>query len=264
MATNEQPYRFFDGDAYDRYMGAWSRAACPVFLEWLAAPRGARWLDVGCGTGVLTAAILESQGPASIAAIDPAAPQVETAQRHLASPVVEFAVADACDLPQTNESIDVVASALVVNFIPDRAKALAEMRRVARPGGLVAGFVWEFATERAPAGPVRRALAAAGATVATVPGSTDSTLDRFARLFADAGFVEIETLSFDVERRFDSAEAYWTMQTTGFAPSAAVVKKMTPEAVDRAKELLLRELRTNADGSVTCSARANAVKAKKP
>ena len=264
MATNEQPYRFFDGDAYDRYMGVWSRAACPVFLDWLAAPRGARWLDVGCGTGVLTAAILESQCPASIAAIDPAAAQVETARRHLVSPVVEFAVADACELPQANESFDVVASALVVNFIPDRAKALAEMRRVARPGGIVAGFVWEFATERAPAGPVRRALAAAGATVATVPGSADSTLDRFARLFESAGFVELETFAFDVERRFDNPEAYWTMQTTGFAPSAAVVKKMAPAALGRAKEILLRELRTNRDGSVTCSARANAVKGRKP
>ena len=263
MATNEQPYRFFDGDAYDRYMGVWSRAACPRFLEWLAAPRGARWLDVGCGTGVLTAAILDSPGPASIAAIDPATAQVETARRHLASPLVEFAVADACDLPQSNESIDVVASSLVVNFIADRAKALAEMRRVARPGALVAGFVWEFATERAPAGPVRRALTAAGATVATVPGSADSTLDGFARLFEAAGFGDIETFAFDVERRFESPDAYWTMQTTGYAPSAAVVKKMTPEAVGRAKALLLRELHIDPDGSVTCSARANAVKARK-
>ena len=176
MATNEQAYRFIDGDAYERYMGVWSRAACPAFLEWLAAPRDARWLDVGCGTGVLTAAILDSQGPASIAAFDPAAAQVGTARRQVASPLVEFAVADACEVPHANESFDLVASALVVNFIPDRPKALAEMHRVLRAGGTVAGFVWEFATERAPAGPVRRALAASGATVPPVPVSADSTL----------------------------------------------------------------------------------------
>ena len=264
MATNEQVYRFDDGEAYDRYMGAWSREACPVFLAWVGAPPGAAWLDVGCGTGVLTETIIASQSPASIEAIDPSEAQVETARARFASATTRFQVADACALPFADGSFDIVASALVVNFIPDRPKALAEMRRVLRKDGGVAGFVWDFAAERAPGGPVRRALMAAGETVATVPGSADSPIGRFARLFSDAGFADVETWAFDVERRFESFDSYWTLQTGRFSPSSAIVRKMAPEAVARTKEFLRAELAIEAEGTVVCTARANAVKAKKP
>ena len=263
MATNEQVYRFIDGDAYERYMGRWSRAACPEFLAWLGAPKGRSWLDVGCGTGALTAAILASEAPASIDAVDPAPAQVETARAQLASPLARFGVADACALPFDDAHFDIVASALVVNFIPDRPKALAEMHRVTRPGGLVAGFVWDFAAERSPSGPVRRALAEAGAVVPSIPGVIDSPLDRFARLFADAGFTDIEMRVIDVVQRFPSAEEFWTAQTTGFAPPAGIVKKTAPEIVARAKALAIASVQAAGDGSVSYASRANAVKARK-
>lgn len=263
MATSEQVYRFIDGDAYERYMGRWSRAACPEFLAWVGAPKGASWLDVGCGTGALTAAILASEAPRSIAAVDPAAAQVETAKQQLKSPLARFDVADACALPFEDGRFEIVASALVVNFIPDRPKALAEMRRVLRTGGIVAGFVWDFAAEHSPSGPVRRALKEAGADVPSVPGMADSPLDRFAALFRDAGFESVESRVIDVVQQFASAEEFWTVQTTGFAPPAAIIKKTSPEIVARAKQLAMENVRIAADGSVSYASRANAVKARK-
>ena len=105
-------YRFDDGEAYERYMGRWSRAACAQFLPWIEAPAGAAWLDVGCGTGVMTEAVLASASPATIEAIDPSQAQVALARSRIASPHARFEVADACALPFADASFDVVASAL--------------------------------------------------------------------------------------------------------------------------------------------------------
>ena len=130
---------FNDGAAYERFMGRWSRAVGGVFLEWLAPPKGAQWLDVGCGTGAFTELVLGSCSPANVMGIDPFTEQIEYARSLPVARLAEFKVADALNLPFPDCSFDVVASALVINFVPDRPRGLAEMRRVAKPGGLVAG-----------------------------------------------------------------------------------------------------------------------------
>jgi ubiquinone/menaquinone biosynthesis C-methylase UbiE len=263
MSASDLTFRFNDGDAYDRYMGVWSRAACPAFLSWLGAPRDATWLDVGCGTGALTAAILDSQEPASVMAIDPAAAQVDTARRRFTSTRVRFEVADACALPCTDGTLDVVASALVVNFIPDRAKAVAEMNRVLRAGGLVAAFVWDFAVDRSPSGPVRRALTALGTPPPPVPGTADSRLPQFGALFASAGFVELQTRVIDVALDFEDATAFWIAQSTGFSPVARFVKGLSEDQRREAQRMVEAELETLPGGGARYTARANAVKARK-
>ena len=134
-------YTFDDADAYDRYMGQWSKAAGRVFLDWVQAPAGADWLDVGCGTGIFTSLVLECSSPRNVVAVDPSTSQIEQACRSWAAERVRFEVADARALPYADASFDVIASSLALNFIPDRKKALSEFCRVARRGGIVAGFV---------------------------------------------------------------------------------------------------------------------------
>ena len=188
---------FDDGAAYDEFMGRWSRAVGAVFLDWLAAPRKAAWLDVGCGTGAFTTLIVKTCKPARVAAVDPGAAQIEFARRQPVAKRADFRVADAQTLPFSDGTFDVVASALVINFIPDRARAVAQMRRVTRPYGTVGGYVWDFAGDRSPSWPFNRALSGLGIAPPQLPGTPDSTLEGLQVLFAGVGFDDIATRAID-------------------------------------------------------------------
>ena len=138
--------RWSSGTAYEGYIGRWSRLVAPVFLDWLEVPPGADWLDVGCGTGVLTRAILEHADPRSVVGVDPSGPFLEHARRATADPRARFETgnADATGLPDA--SVDAAVAGLVLNFVPDLSAALDEAQRVVRPDGLVAGYVWDYAS----------------------------------------------------------------------------------------------------------------------
>ncbi len=110
------------GDAYERFMGRWSRLVAPLFLDWLDAPGGQRWADVGCGSGALTSAILQQSSPARVLALDPSEAQVGEASRHIHDPRVSFGVGTASSLPA--RSFDAVVSGLVLNFVPDPVAAV--------------------------------------------------------------------------------------------------------------------------------------------
>ena len=188
---------FDDGAAYDEFMGRWSRAVGAVFLDWLAAPRKAAWLDVGCGTGAFTTLIVKTCKPARVAAVDPGAAQIEFARLQPVAKRADFRVADAQTLPFSDGTFDVVASALVINFIPDRARAVAQMRRVTRPYGTVGGYVWDFAGDRSPSWPFNRALSGLGIAPPQLPGTPNSTLEGLQVLFAGVGFDDIATRAID-------------------------------------------------------------------
>src|SRR5690349_18670376 len=132
------------GDSYNAYMGRWSRLVAPRFLQWLDLPAGLDWLEVGCGTGALSAAIIAQSGPTRLVAIDPSAGFIAQARADVPDARAEFRTGDAQALPLPTDSMDAVVAGLVLNFDPDRPKALAEMRRVARPGGTVAYYAWDY------------------------------------------------------------------------------------------------------------------------
>jgi len=139
-----QPNLWGASDAYERYMGRWSRIVAPIFTTWIGVRSGAHWLDVGCGTGVLTSAILSGSEPGRIVGIDSSAIFLEAAQRQVRDPRVSFRKGDAQSLPEGNEVFDVAVSGLVLNFVPDKDAMLSEMARVVRPGGTVALYVWDY------------------------------------------------------------------------------------------------------------------------
>ncbi len=136
-------------EAYEPYVGRWSRLVARDFLAWLDISGGKRWLDVGCGTGALSGTILERGEPAAVLGVDPSASFIEYARDRLAGSVAAFEVGDARALPVADGSFDAVVSGLMLNFVPaaDQAGAIAEMRRAARPGGIVAAYVWDYAGE---------------------------------------------------------------------------------------------------------------------
>jgi len=133
------------GALYEPYVGRWSRLVARTFLGWLKQPSGGHWLDVGCGTGALTEAILALGAPRAVTAVDPAAGFIECAHGQIRDERVQFKIADAQLLPLETPSFDAVVSGLVLNFVPDPERATAEMRRVARAGGVVAAYMWDYA-----------------------------------------------------------------------------------------------------------------------
>jgi SAM-dependent methyltransferase len=245
-------------------MGRWSRAVAPAFLDWVAPPSGARWLEVGCGTGVFTELVVDRCAPAMVSAVDPSSVQIDHARRQPVARRVDFRVGDARALPFADGGFDVVAAALVINFIPDRPRALGEMRRVARAGGIVAGYVWDFAAERSPSGPLRVGMRQFGADVPELPGTRDSSLGALGSLFRDAGLERVATRSIEVTLRYSSFDDFWQAQTPSYSPTTRIIAAMTAGECARLKETVREGLPVNADGGIEYSAHAHAIQARVP
>jgi SAM-dependent methyltransferase len=263
MPETDPAYRFNDGAAYERFMGRWSRGAGKVFLDWIAPARGARWLDVGCGTGSFTELIVNMRSPAQVFAIDPEQSQIDHARNGPMADRAHFKVGDAEALPFADGTFDIVVSGLVLNFIPDAARALLEMRRVARRGGTVGGYVWDFAAELSPTWPMRLGLRELGALVAPTPGADNSSLTGLNALFERAGLEGVATNPIDVTMRFADFDDFWVSQTPSFNPIAKMIAKL--EVTDRTKLIdAVRARVVRPDGTVEYSARANGVRGQVP
>jgi ubiquinone/menaquinone biosynthesis C-methylase UbiE len=255
---------FDDATAYERFMGRWSRSVGGSFLEWLAPPRGARWLDVGCGTGAFTELVLSTCSPAALTAVDPAPALIDHARKQPIAQQADFRVADCQSLPFPDDSFDVVASALVINFIPDRPQAIREMRRVARPGGMVAGYVWDFAAKGEPYAPMRDSLDRIGVTLVLTVGTEDSTPQALRSLFEQAGFKDVATRAIEARTTYSDFDDFWKAQTPDFHPVGKTINSLPESERQRLSETMRSVVPTGPDGSITYSARANAIKARVP
>src|SRR5215468_7208136 len=142
MGENEK--LFTDGEAYERRIGRWSRLVGETFLDWLAVPKGMRWLDVGCGNGAFTAVLIARCAPAAVSAIDPSEGMLTYARMRPNTKLAEFRVGDAQALPYPDRSFDAATMALAISFIPDPLKAVKEMMRVVGPSGWVAAYMWDL------------------------------------------------------------------------------------------------------------------------
>ncbi len=131
------------GDAYEPYVGRWSRLVSCEFVDWLALPQDSRWLDVGCGTGALSQIILERCSPSQVVGVDPSQDYLDYARGHVIDARMSFRAGSAEALPVQDAEFDAAVAGLVLNFMTDTQRAVAEMRRAVRPGGAVAGYVWD-------------------------------------------------------------------------------------------------------------------------
>ncbi|HMQ94697.1 MAG TPA: class I SAM-dependent methyltransferase [Amaricoccus sp.] len=252
------------GESYDAYMGRWSRQIAPRFLDWLDAEPGLDWLEVGCGTGALSGAILAQAAPRSLQAIDPSEGFVARAREIHADARAEFAVGDARALAAANASRDVIVSGLVLNFVPDRPRALAEMARVARPNGRVGFYVWDypgggigfmraFWTAAAALDPEARMLA----EDVRFPFCTPEALVGLAR---EAGLAAVEATEIAVPTVFRDFADYWTPFTLGAGPAPGYCAGLAPSARERLRERLEAALPRQSDGSIRLAARAWAIR----
>lgn len=253
------------GDPYERYIGRWSSVVARDFLGWTGAPGGLDWLDVGCGAGALTAAIAESRAPRRLAGVDPSPGFLDTARGRLAGAGAELQQADAQELPFEEASFDRVVSGLVLNFVPDQPAAVAEMHRVVRPGGEVAGYVWDYAGRMELIGRFFEAAAALDPDVhderTRFPSAAPEPLSE---LFASAGLADIDVRGIEVPMVFADFDDYWTPFLGGVGPAPAYCMGLTEEARSALRERLRETLPTQPDGSIDLVARAWAVRGRKP
>jgi SAM-dependent methyltransferase len=253
------------GDVYEPYVGRWSRLVAREFLGWLDAPDGLDWLDVGCGTGAMTEAIAESNAPKRLAGIDPSEGFLAFARQRLKDRA-ELRQADAQDLPFGASEFDRVVSGLVLNFVPDKERAAAELWRVARPGGEVALYVWDYAGRMEIMRHFWDAAIALDSGARELDEGRKSPIckpEPLQRLFNGAGFKDVETRAIDIPTVFRDFDDYWTPFLGGQAPAPRYCMSLDEESRATLRERLRSSLPVRPDGSIHLVARAWAVRGRK-
>lgn len=263
IATNEDRDWFADGDAYEQYIGRWSRPVGRLFVDWLSQPAGLRWVDIGCGTGALTKTLLDRANPAEVVGIEPSESFLSVARETVVDDRAEFRIGDAQELPLEAAEADVTVSGLVLNFVPDQERALREMRRVVSPGGTIAAFVWDYAGEMQL---IRYFWDAVGELFPDATANDEGTQfptcnpTALKTLFQVAGLQTIETTALDTPTLFADFDDYWSPFLRGQGPAGALCASLSQEDRERLQQRLERALPVNADGTISLLARAWAVR----
>ncbi|TDD86831.1 class I SAM-dependent methyltransferase [Actinomadura rubrisoli] len=251
------------GDAYEAYVGRWSRRVAEAFLSWLGVPGGLRWLDVGCGTGALSAAVLAVADPVQIVGVDTSEGFLAAARARVGDARSTFRIGDAGALPLPDRRFDAVVSGLALNFVDDPRRAAAEFARVAALDGVAAAYVWDYAEGMAM---MRHFWDAA---VALDPAASE--LDEGRRfplcrpeplqaLWTDAGLDGVSVKAIDVPAVFADFDDYWKPFLGGQGPAPGYVMSLTPERRRALRELLRDRLPHAPDGSIPLTVRAWAVR----
>jgi SAM-dependent methyltransferase len=233
------------------------------FLDWLAAPKGLHWVEVGCGNGAFTEELIAHTAPAAVSAIDPSDGQLAFARTREAAKLAQFRLADAQALPFPDNSFDAAAMALVITFIPDPAKAVAEMARVVRPGGGVATYMWDTLGGGVPLKPIEAALKSMGKDYARA-SSAASKRETMQALWQDAGLQGVETTVIRIQVAFANFDDFCESSVVPIGPAGQVISKMSPAEMEQLKARLREQLPIAADGSIAYEAFANAVKGRVP
>jgi SAM-dependent methyltransferase len=251
------------GNPYEQYVGRWSRRVAPRFLSWLAVPAEQRWLDVGCGTGALCAAIVDHCSPSSVVGVEPSDAFLNTAKEQLAGRAVLHR-GSATEIPLDDASIDVTVSGLVLNFVPDGRAALPEMARVTGSGGTIAGYVWDYAGKMELMRLFWDAAVELNPDAARMDEGARFPLCRpegLTELFGGAGLRGVEVTAIDIPTPFASFEEYWRPFLGGQGPAPAYAMSLDETARARLRDRIRERIPVQADGSVSLIARAWAVRA---
>lgn len=263
MDKPERKDVFASGAAYEPYVGRWSRPVARQFLDWLNVPAGSRWLDVGCGTGAITQTILKLAAPAAITGIDKSEGFVAYAREQAQDDRVSFQTGDAQSLPFEADSYDAVVAGLMLNFVPQPDRAVAEMARVAKVGGVIAVYVWDYL------GQMQFMRYFWDAAVALDPDAVDEGRrypmcqpEPLSKLFQNAGLEHVEVRAIDIPTDFRDFDDYWSPFLGGQGTAPAYTMSLSEERRAALRDLLRSRLPIEADGSIHLTARTWAVRGK--
>lgn len=257
------PDQWAAGSSYEEFMGRWSRRLATDFVAWLRIPPATHWLDVGCGTGALAAAIANHARPQSVIGCDPAVPLVDYARNHSHHPALSFAVAGVGNLPRRPEGYGSVTSLLALNFFPDPAAAIREMRTVASPGGTVSACVWDYENGMQFLRRFWDAAVDEDPSAAPLDEANRFPLCRrepLTALFADASLNEVRCDPIEIPTPFTTFDDFWRPFLGGTGPAPSYVASLEPDGRTRLERRLREALRPGPDRAIALTARAWAVR----
>lgn len=251
------------GSAYEPYVGRWSRLVAQEFLGWLDLPAGLNWLDIGCGTGALSQAILQIAAPAGLHGLDRSTAYIAYAKEHVKDGRLGFELGDAQALPARSGSYEAAVSGFALNFVPQAEQAAREMRRVLKPGGTAACYVWDYA------GKMQLMRHFWNAAAALDPGALGLDEGRrfsvcqptpLLELFRQAGLIDVEVRAIEISTDFKDFEDYWSPFLSGQGPAPSYAMSLSEEKRSALRERIRAGLPFALDGSVPLVARAWAIR----
>ena len=251
---------FTDGEAYERLMGRWSRLVGKAFLEWLDVPTNRRWLDVGCGNGAFTEELIARCAPAAVTGVDPSEDQLAYARMRPTAKTADFRVGDAQNLVFGAGTFDVAVMALVISFLPNPDKAVAEMARVVRPGGWVAAYMWDIAGGGVPVHPIYLALESLGMTSARPPNPAVSGRDTMEGMWKKVGLESVGTRVIRIQTTYSDFDEFWGSNAVPVGPQGKLISGMSPSTREQLRAHLRNHLPVTSDGRIVYESFANAVK----
>ena len=251
---------FSDGEAYERLMGRWSRLAGELFLDWLDVPANLRWLDVGCGNGAFTEALIARCAPLEVIGIDPSEGQISFAQTRPGARSAQFRIADAQALPFGDDRFDVAVMALVITFLSDPGKAVSEMARVVRPGGWVGTYMWDVPAGGTPVHPVYVAMESLGMPSPRPPGAEFSRRDTMLAFWKDAGLESIETQVIRIAVTYSDFDDFWDTNSAPVGPQGKAIQGMSQTVRAQLRARLREQMPGGPDGRISYESFANIVK----
>ncbi len=250
-------------ERYDNFMGRWSREVASQFLDWINVDKDQKWLDVGCGAGMLAQAVVETREPSGITGVDPLEKSIIAARQHGNNDGITFEIGDAQELPFPDAQFDAVISGLMIKFVPDKLKAIGEMKRTARPGGIVALYDWDmdsnmnttrhFWSAVAKIVPERMKDRATNRTPMT-------EVDSISSYFEQAGLRKVEQRTISFETRFRDLEDYWAPTTNNAQNVGRFYDTLSESQRSAVYEMLETTLPIADDGSISFESRAVAAK----
>jgi len=250
------------GDPYELYMGRWSSLVAESFIDWLSPAIELKWLDVGCGSGALSEAIISNYKPAEVIAIDQSDGFVKAAQKRLGNNAL-CKVGNALSLPLDDSSVNTAVSGLVLNFIPESNKVLAEMLRVTCAGGSVGVYIWDYAGKMEFLNQfwdVAVELRPEASSLHEGNRFPESNAEGLEQLFSQVGFKNIVTTPIEINTRFRNFDDYWNPFLSGQGPGPTYVSSLEETERDELRNVLKERLPIQADGSIPMNARAWAAK----
>ena len=259
----EVPDHWSAASTYEHFMGRWSRQLAREFVAWLHAPGGAAWLEIGCGTGALTAAICDLASPGSVVACDPSETFIQYARAHIPDERVSFTVAGADSFPDRPNGYDSITSSLALNFFPNPEQAMQRMYAASSTDGQISACVWDYAEGMQ----FLRYFWDSAAMISPAAAVQDEGSrfpfcqpDELVELFRGAGLADVRCEPLEIATPFESFEDYWRPFLGATGPAPSLVSSLDERTRAQLRHRLEIDLPIQSDGTIPLTARAWAVR----